>query len=159
MPAESRPPENSDAGRKLALRITGVLTFDAKLAIVRSAFGPRYRNPVLTGQGFDKLGFHQRAKENTLGRIVIAINSTVVGMKIVMPLAVIVRAVPLKDWIFPSTSKICRAGSLGGAMSTGTQGACAIAVTEVNTNRQVIMRAGLRTWVMKLYFLFEDIYF
>ena len=42
-------------------------------------------------------------------------------------------------------------------MSTGTQGACAIADTEVNTNRQVIMRAGLRKWVIKLYFLFEVI--
>ena len=68
--------------------------------------------------------------------------STIVGMKIVMPLAVIVRAVLLKDWIFPSTSKTSRAGSVGGAMFTGVQGACAIAVTEVNTNRQVIMRAG-----------------
>jgi len=28
---------------------------------------------------------------------------------------------------------------------------------EVNTNRQVIMRAGLRRWVIKLYFLLEVI--
>jgi hypothetical protein len=70
---------------------------------------------------------------------------------------VIVRAVVLKDWIFPSTSKTWRAGSVGGAMSTGTQGACAIALTAVNTNRHVINRAGLRAWVINLYFLFEVI--
>jgi hypothetical protein len=42
-------------------------------------------------------------------------------------------------------------------MFTGAQGACAIAVTAVNTNRQAIMRAGLRTGVTNLYFLFEVI--
>lgn len=47
--------ENSDARGELALRIAGILTFDAKLAIACSAFGPRYSNPVLTGQRFDKL--------------------------------------------------------------------------------------------------------
>src|SRR5688572_16087974 len=77
---------------------------------------------------------------------------TAVGMKIVMPLAVIVRAVVLYDWIFPSSWSTSSSGSVCGAMFTGEQGACAIALTEVNTNRQVNMRAGLRR-VMKLYFL------
>src|ERR1044072_6987147 len=75
--------------------------------------------------------------------------STVDGIKIVVPLAVIVRLVVLKDWIFPSISKISSAGSVGGAMFTGVQGACAIAVTEVNTNKQIIMTAGMRRRVIK----------
>jgi hypothetical protein len=40
-------------------------------------------------------------------------------------------------------------------MSTGMQGAWAIAVADVNTNRQINMRAGLRRAVTKLYFFFE----
>src|SRR5688572_20346213 len=51
--------EDRDARNELALRVARILTFNAKLAITRSTFGPRYRNPVLTGQGFDELGFHQ----------------------------------------------------------------------------------------------------
>ena len=64
--------EDSYACRKLALRVARILPFDAKFTVARSAFGPRYRNPVLTGQGLDKLGFHQRAKENILRGIIIA---------------------------------------------------------------------------------------
>ena len=64
--------EDSDARGELALRVAGIQTFDAKLAVASSAFGPRYSNPVLTRQGFDKLGFHERAKEHILGGIIIA---------------------------------------------------------------------------------------
>ena len=64
--------EDSDGRRELALRVARILTVDAKLAVARSALGVRDSNAVLTGQGFDELGFHQRAKEHILGGIKIA---------------------------------------------------------------------------------------
>ena len=50
---------DSDACGELALRVAGVLPFDTKLTVTRSAFGPRDGNAILTRQGFDKLGFHE----------------------------------------------------------------------------------------------------
>src|SRR5687768_14097994 len=64
--------EHSHACGELSLRVARILTFDAKLTVARSAFGPRDSNTVLTGQCFHKLSFHQRAKEHILRGIVIA---------------------------------------------------------------------------------------
>ena len=69
--------EDGNACGELALRVAGILTVDAKLAVASSAFGPCDSNTVLTRQGFNKLGFHERAKNHILRGVKVATDTDV----------------------------------------------------------------------------------